>query len=88
MDGADAGVVGFLLCVCFELDVLALAAEWFSSATCPVAIASKPPDAPPSSLCDPKGVQIVGFAEMVRNLVLLPASSTKRGKGSCWKLRD
>jgi hypothetical protein len=38
-------------------------------------------DAPLSSLCDPKGVQRVGFAEMVRNLVPLPASSTKRGKG-------
>jgi hypothetical protein len=39
------------------------------------------PDAPPSSLCDPKRVQRVGFAEMVRNLVPLPASSTKRGRG-------
>jgi hypothetical protein len=38
-------------------------------------------DAPPSSLCDPKGVQRVGFAELVRNLVPFPASSTKRGRG-------
>jgi hypothetical protein len=37
-------------------------------------------DAPPSSLCDPKRVQRVGFAKMVRNLVPLPASSTKRGR--------
>jgi hypothetical protein len=38
-------------------------------------------DAPPSSLCDPKRVRRVGFAELVRNLVPLPASSTKRGRG-------
>jgi hypothetical protein len=38
-------------------------------------------DAPPSSLCDPKRVQRVGFAELVRTLVPLPASSTKRGRG-------
>jgi hypothetical protein len=38
-------------------------------------------DTPPSSLCDPKRVQKVGFAEMVRNLVPLPTSSTKRGRG-------
>jgi hypothetical protein len=38
-------------------------------------------DTPPSSLCDPKKVQRVGFAELVKNLVPLPASSTKRGKG-------
>jgi hypothetical protein len=38
-------------------------------------------DAPPSSLCDPKRVQKVGFVEMVRNLVPLPASNTKRGRG-------
>jgi hypothetical protein len=38
-------------------------------------------DAPPSSLCDPKKVQRVGFAEMVRNLVPLPAFSIKRGRG-------
>jgi hypothetical protein len=38
-------------------------------------------DAPPSSLGDPKRVQRVGFAEMVRNLVPLPASNTKRGRG-------
>jgi hypothetical protein len=38
-------------------------------------------DAPPSSLCDPKRVQRVGFAEMVKNLVPLLASSTKRGRG-------
>jgi hypothetical protein len=37
-------------------------------------------DAPPSSLCDPKKVQRVGFAELDRNLVPLPASSTKRGR--------
>jgi hypothetical protein len=37
--------------------------------------------APPSSLCDPKRVQRVGFAELVRNLVPLPTSSTKRGRG-------
>jgi hypothetical protein len=38
-------------------------------------------DVPPSSLCDPKRVQKVGFVELVRNLVPLLASSTKRGKG-------
>ncbi len=38
-------------------------------------------DMPPSSLCDPKRVQRVRFAKMVRNLVPLPASSTKRGRG-------
>ncbi len=38
-------------------------------------------DVPPSSLCDPKRVQRVGFAELVRNLVPLPASNTKRGRG-------
>jgi hypothetical protein len=38
-------------------------------------------DAPPSSLCDPKRVQRVRFAEMVINLVPLSASSTKRGRG-------
>jgi hypothetical protein len=38
-------------------------------------------DAPPSSLCDPKWVQRVGFAKKVRNLVPLPASNTKRGRG-------
>jgi hypothetical protein len=38
-------------------------------------------DAPPSSLCDPKRVQRVGFAELVRNLVPLTTSSTKRGRG-------
>jgi hypothetical protein len=36
-------------------------------------------DAPPSSLCDPKRVQRIGFAEMVRNLVPFPTSNTKRG---------
>jgi hypothetical protein len=38
-------------------------------------------DVPPSSLRDPKWVQRVGFAEMVRNLVPFPASNTKRGGG-------
>jgi hypothetical protein len=38
-------------------------------------------DVPPSSLCDPKRVQRVGFVELDRNLVPLPASSTKRGRG-------
>jgi hypothetical protein len=38
-------------------------------------------DVPPSSLCDPKRVQRVGFVELVRNLVPLPTSSTKRGRG-------
>jgi hypothetical protein len=38
-------------------------------------------DAPPSSLCDPRRVQRVGFAEMVKNLVPLLASNTKRGRG-------
>jgi hypothetical protein len=38
-------------------------------------------DAPPSSLCDPKRVQRVGFAELDKNLVSLPASGTKRGRG-------
>jgi hypothetical protein len=38
-------------------------------------------DAPPSSLCEPKKVQRVGFVEMVKNLVSLLASSTKRGRG-------
>jgi hypothetical protein len=40
-----------------------------------------PVDAPPSSLCDPRRVQRIGFAELVKNLVPLPASSTKRGRG-------
>jgi len=43
VDGADAGVVSFLLCMCFELDALALAVGWSSRATCPVANTSKPP---------------------------------------------
>ncbi len=43
VDGADVGIVGFFLCVCFELDALALMAEWSSWATYLVAIASKPP---------------------------------------------
>jgi hypothetical protein len=38
-------------------------------------------DVPPSSLCDPKKVQRVGFTELDKNLVPFPASSTKRGKG-------
>jgi hypothetical protein len=38
-------------------------------------------DAPLSSLCDPKRVQRVGFVELVKNLVPLPASSTKKGRG-------
>ncbi len=38
-------------------------------------------DTPPSSLCDPKRVERVGFAELVRNLVSLLASNTKRGRG-------
>ncbi len=38
-------------------------------------------DVPPSSLCDPKRVQRVGFAELVRNLVPFPSSNTKRGRG-------
>ncbi len=42
MDGADAGVVSCLLCVNFELDALALAAER-SWATCLVVIVSKSP---------------------------------------------
>jgi hypothetical protein len=40
--GGDAIVVGFLLCVCFELDALALVTEWFFWATYPAAIVSKP----------------------------------------------
>jgi len=43
VDGADAGVVGFLLCVSFELDALALAAKWSSQATCSATNVSKPP---------------------------------------------
>ncbi len=42
-------------------------------------------DTPPSSLCDPKRVQRVGFAELVRNLVPLPTSSTKRGRRVVWE---
>jgi hypothetical protein len=38
-------------------------------------------DAPPSSLCDPKRVQRVGFVKLVRNLVPFLVSSTKRGRG-------
>ncbi len=41
VDGGDAGVVSFLLCVSFELDVLALTAQWSSWAIYSVAIASK-----------------------------------------------
>jgi hypothetical protein len=51
-----------------------------TSYACEVWVDSKN-DVPPSSLCDPKRVQIVGFAELVRNMVPLPASSTKRGRG-------
>ncbi len=43
MDGANVGVVGFLLYMCFEFDALALATKWSSWATCPAMIASKPP---------------------------------------------
>jgi hypothetical protein len=43
VDGANVGVVGFLLCVCFELDDLALAAKWSSQATCSATNMSKPP---------------------------------------------
>jgi hypothetical protein len=42
VDGANAGVVGFFFCVCFEFGALALAAEWSFQATCPAMIASKP----------------------------------------------
>jgi hypothetical protein len=48
VDGADATVVGFLLCMCFELNVLALAAKWSFQATRPATIASKPPRPNPS----------------------------------------
>ncbi len=43
VDGVDAIVVGFFLCVFFKLDTLTLTAKWSSWATCPVAITSKPP---------------------------------------------
>jgi hypothetical protein len=43
VDGTDAGVVVFFLCMCFELDALALMVEWSSWATYLAAIASKPP---------------------------------------------
>ncbi len=43
VEGANAGVVGFFLCMCFNIDVLALMVELSSWATCLVAIASKPP---------------------------------------------
>ncbi len=43
VDGADAGVVGFLLCECFKFDALALTAEWSSRATCLAVIVCKPP---------------------------------------------
>jgi hypothetical protein len=42
VDGAGARAAGFFLCACFELGALAFVAEWFSQATCPVAITSKP----------------------------------------------
>ncbi len=42
VDGIDAEVVGFLLCVCFEFDALTLEAEWSSRAICPATIVSKP----------------------------------------------
>jgi hypothetical protein len=42
VDEANARVVAFFLCLCFELDTLALTAQWSSWATCPTAIASKP----------------------------------------------
>ncbi len=50
VDGADVRVVGFLLCVCFELDALALAVERSSRATCPTAIACKPSRPNPSPM--------------------------------------
>jgi hypothetical protein len=43
VDGANGRVVSFLLCMNFELDVLAWTAEWSFWAICPVAIASKSP---------------------------------------------
>jgi len=40
-------------------------------------------NAPPSSLFDPKWVQVIGFVEMVRNLMPLSTSNTKRGRRAC-----
>ncbi len=42
VDGADARVVGFFLCMCFELDALTLTAKWSCWATYPATITSKP----------------------------------------------
>ncbi len=52
VDGANVRVVGFLLCVCFELGALALVAKWSSWATYLVAIASKPPRPNPGPMLE------------------------------------
>jgi hypothetical protein len=66
-----------MLCAWINM-ILGCVKTWVVAET---AIGNVLDDAPPSSLCDPKRVQRVGFAEMVRNSVSLPASSTKRGRG-------
>ncbi len=62
VDGADAGIIGFFLYVCFELDVLALAIEWSSWATCPIAIASKPlrPNPDPTLVAERSAMRVGG----------------------------
>jgi hypothetical protein len=50
VDGADVRVVGFFLCMFFELDALALEAKWSSWATCLATIASKPSRPKPSPM--------------------------------------
>jgi hypothetical protein len=50
VDGADVGVVGFLHCMCFELNALALATDWSFQATYPATITSKPPKPNPSPM--------------------------------------
>ncbi len=65
MDGANGGVVSFLLCVNFELDALALTVEWSSWATCHVAIASKSPKLNPGPTLIAKGC-VMRVGEEVR----------------------
>jgi hypothetical protein len=80
--GFGLNLVPFWGCLNFVLPTLVCFAGSFKSFKMMLSkFFAYPFDAPPSSLCDPKKVQRVGFAEMVRNLVPLPTSSTKRGRG-------
>jgi len=62
VDGADARVVGFFLCMCFKLDALALVVEWSFRATFLVAITSKPlkPNHGPTLVSEKSTVHVGG----------------------------